>query len=180
MFFSIPTFLLIIVSFLILAFVVMVVSVLVGVPFLPVHRRQAELMVKLAELKPGMTAIDLGSGAGRFLFLAAGQGAKAVGYELNPFLFWWTKLMIKANGLSGLVSVRLLSLYSAPIGDADVVFAFLLPRLMGSVEKKLFAELKPGAKIISYAFSLPNHAPTIKTEGIFVYEVGGGRCAQNA
>ena len=69
-----------------------------GVPFLPTHKKQALKMLELAGLKPGMKVIDLGSGAGRLLFLAASQGATAVGYELNPFLVLWTRLVILILG----------------------------------------------------------------------------------
>lgn len=128
-------------------------------------------MIEIAALRPGMRAVDLGSGAGRLLFLAAKRGAAIVGYELNPILYLWTLLIIKLKGLSGRVSVRWRSLYRADLSEADVVFAFLLPKPMERLAPKLFTELKPGATIISYAFSIPKRAPVRKEQGIFVYRV---------
>ena len=127
-------------------------------------------MMELAELKPGMKVVDLGSGAGRLLFLAAEHGAVAVGYELNPLLFWWTKIRSILKKLPS-VTVRCQSLYQADLHDVDVVFAFLFPKLMANLNDKLFSELRPGSKIVSYTFSIPGRTPLIKKDGIFVYQV---------
>lgn len=47
--------------------------IFLGVPFLPT-RPQARRMIEWAQIKPGMKVIDLGSGTGRLLFLAAESG----------------------------------------------------------------------------------------------------------
>ncbi len=154
-----------------IAALVMFISVFVGVPFVPTHRKQAHTMITLAGIRSGTKVIDLGSGAGRLLFLAAAHGAQAVGYELNPLLYIWTKIMIVLKGLSGRVEVRFQSLYHADVRQADVVVAFLFPKPMERLGPKLFAELPPGARIVSYAFPIPGHEPVLKQEGIFVYEV---------
>ena len=74
--------------------IVLIISASVGVPFLPTNYKRAKQMMDLADIKTGSSVVDLGSGAGRLLFLAAARGATAVGYELNPILCWWTKIMI--------------------------------------------------------------------------------------
>ena len=126
-------------------------------------------MMELAEIHPGMRVIDLGSGAGRLLFLAAEKGAVAIGYELNPFLVWWTRLVASLKKATVVVEQR--SLYQADLHEADVVFAFLFPKPMKKLAPKLFQELKPGARIISYVFSIPGQTPIAKQEGIYVYRV---------
>lgn len=155
----------------VLALVVMLISAIVGVPFLPTHRRQARLMMELGQIGPGKKVVDLGSGAGRLLFLAAKAGAIADGYELNPILYVWTQLVILLGGYRGRVRVHFQSLYQAPVGEKDVVFAFLFPEPMRRLGPKLFAELKPGARIVSYTFSIPNKTPLEKREGVYVYMV---------
>ncbi|MDO8626294.1 MAG: 50S ribosomal protein L11 methyltransferase [Candidatus Magasanikbacteria bacterium] len=151
--------------------IIMVWSVLVGVPFVPTHLPQAKRMMALGAVGPGKTIIDLGSGAGRILFLAASMGAKSIGYELNPFLYFWTKYEISKRGLKNQVSVRFKSLYKADVSSADIVYSFLFPKPMIKLEPKLLGEMKPGAKIISYAFKMPDVVPVIKEQGIYVYEV---------
>ena len=152
-------------------FLALVVSTFIGVPCMPTHRRQAKRMVEIADLKPGMTAVDLGSGNGRILFLAAKSGAKAIGYELNPMLVAWTRLSIWVRRLTGKIEVKMRSIYEADVKDVDVVFAFLMPKPMEKLEPKLFKELKPGSLIVSYTFTFPNHQPIKKEQGIFVYKV---------
>lgn len=150
---------------------VMVVSAVIGVPFLPAHRKQAQKMMELADIRPGMRVVDLGSGAGRLLFLAAARGAIATGYELNPFLCLWTNVMIKIKGLSGKVKVHCRSMYDADLSNIDVAFTFLFPKPMIKLAPKLFAELRPGSTVVSYAFSVPGHTPIKKEQGIYVYKV---------
>lgn len=162
---------LVVVLLLAVAALVMFISVVVGVPFVPTHQKQARLMMELAGVAPGLTVIDLGSGAGRLLFLAAARGAAAIGYELNPLLCLWTKIMIALKGQKGQVQVLCRSLYDADVKGADVVLTFLFPKLMAKLGPKLFAEMKSGSRIVSYAFSIPGHEPVKKEQGIFVYQV---------
>ena len=156
---------------LLLIVIIMTISALLGVPFLPTNHRQAELMMELAEVGPGTTLVDLGSGAGRLLFLAAKRGAKAVGYELNPFLFFWTKCAIALKGLGKRVDVKLQSLYEADLSAATVVVAFLLNKPMQKLTEKLWHELPAGATIVSYTFPIPDRTPVTKQQGLFVYKV---------
>lgn len=153
-----------------LFFTVMAISVFLGVPFLPTHNKQAERMIQLSGLKQGMRAVDLGSGDGRLLFLAAKTGANVVGYELNPFLFLWSKILISIRRLAG-VEVKFKSIYKADLKDVDVVLAFLFPKPMERLGPKLFSELKPGAKILSYTFPIPDKTPVSKVEGIYEYHI---------
>lgn len=143
--------------------------VFLGVPFLPTHKKQAEKMVELAQIKSGMKVVDLGSGAGRLLFLSAQAGAQAVGYELNPFLVVWTKFMIFVKGKQEKIKVFYKSIYEADIKDADVIMMFLYPPHMKKMVSKLH-EVKPGAIILSYAFALPDWQLLKKEQGIYVYK----------
>lgn len=151
--------------------IVLIISASAGVPFLPTNYKRAKQMMDLAEIKKGSRVIDLGSGAGRLLFLAATRGATAVGYELNPILCWWTQLMIIVRGYRGKIQIHCRSLYDADLSDTDIVFTFLLNGPMKKLENKLFTELPPGAKIVSYLFSIPNRTPIKKENGIIVYQV---------
>ncbi|MDO8509892.1 MAG: 50S ribosomal protein L11 methyltransferase [bacterium] len=146
-------------------------SCLLGVPFMPTHKAQTETMMDLAEIRTGKVVVDLGSGAGRLLFAAAKRGATAIGYELNPFLFIWTKLQIWRLGLGGSVQVFWKSLYQADLSKADVVVTFLFPQFMVRLDQKIFSEMKSGAKVISYVFPFKNRKEIIKKEALFLYEI---------
>ncbi|MFA6547497.1 MAG: class I SAM-dependent methyltransferase [Candidatus Magasanikbacteria bacterium] len=164
------TFLSAIVVLLIFLLVVMVFSPLfLGVPFLPTHKKQAIKMIELAQIKTGTKVVDLGSGAGRLLFLAAKSGAQATGYELNPFLVLWTRMIILLTGQRDQIKVFYKSIYDADIKDVDVILMFLFPPHMKKMIEKL-KEAKPGTIILSYAFALPEWQLIKKEQGIYVYK----------
>src|SRR6185437_14241003 len=60
---------------------------LFGAPYLPTLQKQGGVALGLLNLKPGQTLLELGSGDGKMLILAARAGLNVVGIELNPFLF---------------------------------------------------------------------------------------------
>lgn len=155
----------------VLILLILVLSVFAGVPFVPTHMAQAKRMMELGGVGEGKLVIDLGSGAGRLLFLAAGRGASAIGYELNPILFWYTRWHAWRTKQAKNVSVKLESLYKADVSRADVVFTFLFPQPMIDLDKKLFAEMKPGSKVISYGFKIPGREPVVHEQAIYVYDV---------
>lgn len=160
----------VVIAGLVFLLIVLVFSPLfLGVPFLPTHRKQAIKMMELAQIKPGMKMVDLGSGAGRLLFLAAKSGAQATGYELNPFLVLWTKLVIALTGQQDKVKVYYKSIYDADIKDMDVIMMFLYPPHMKKMVEKL-REAKPGTIILSYTFALPEWQLIKKEQGIYVYK----------
>lgn len=142
--------------FLILAFVT-------GAPFVPSTKPTAETMIRLAHIKPSMTIYDLGSGDGRLLFLAAREGATAIGLEINPFLvlFTWFKKMLSKRPKTGInpadrITVHWKNFWNANLSDADIVFVYLLPWRMEKLAAKLKKELKPGSLIVSNSFIFPN------------------------
>lgn len=157
------------VGFFILLLIFVFSPLFLGVPFLPTHRVQAKKMIELAEITPGMKVVDLGSGAGRLLFLAANSGANAIGYELNPFLVIWTKLIIFLQNKKN-VQVYYRSIYDANIAEADVIFMFLYPPHMAKLQAKIFTEAKPGAKILSYVFHFTDRPYLAKEQGIYIYK----------
>src|SRR3989344_9080791 len=69
-------------------------------PYVATKRDKIKTIIKLAQIKKGQTVVDLGSGDGRLLFTAAAAGAKAIGYEINPFLILLTRLKAYFQGYS--------------------------------------------------------------------------------
>ena len=133
-----------------------IVAFLSGAPFVPTTEATARSMITLAHLKPGVTVYDLGSGDGRLLLLAAQKGAKAIGIEINLILVIFTRVRFLFSPYRKLVSVRWQSFWKADMGNADVVFIYLLPLRMGRLEKLLIQKLKPGTIIVSNSFIFPH------------------------
>ena len=135
-----------------------------GVPFVSLPKYDWVKMCEVANLRPGLKVYDLGCGKANLLVVAAKQfGAQGIGYEISlwPYLWgrfrsWWHR----AN-----LDLRLKNFMSADLSDADVVFCYLFPSAMARLEAKFEHELKPGAKVVSYAFKLPNRQPNEVIEG---------------
>jgi len=132
-----------------------------GVPFISIPRNDWIATCEAAELKPGQIVYDLGCGKANLLTTAAKNfQVKGIGYEISLWPYIWGRMRIRLSGAD--VKVRMKNLFSADIKNADVVFCYLFPEVMARLEPKFVSELKPGAKVVSYAFSLPNVKP-IKT-----------------
>ena len=142
----------------VLALTVLVPS-LSGAPFVPTARAKVLEMMEMGDVGPGKKVVDLGSGDGRIVIEAAKRGARAYGYELNLILVLISRRAIKKLGLGDNACIYWKSFWKADLEDADVVTIFGLKGLMADLGAKLKRELKPGAKVISFAFTFPgwNH-----------------------
>ena len=128
-------------------FVYLVLAFVTGAPFVPTNNPAAESIIKLAQIKKGDRVYDLGSGNGKLLRLALKQGARATGFEINPFLVLISKLSTQTYWKN---------FWTADIHDADVVFIYLLPWKMDRLAEKLKKECKKGTIIVSNSFIFPN------------------------
>ncbi len=143
--------------------------VLSGAPFIPTKKEGVKKMLQCCDIKPGMKAADIGSGDGRILIAMAQAGAEAHGFEINPFLVWWSRRKIRQAGLEGKAFVHLQDLWRADFSAFDVVTLFGITHIMGRLEKKLRKELKPGARVVSMAFKFPNWPVESQLEAVYVY-----------
>ena len=140
---------------------------LAGAPYVPIHRRNQTALLNLLDLKPGQTLVDLGSGDGQLLRLAAKRGLRAIGYEINPFMVaisWLVCLRYRR-----LVTIRRANLWHITVPPADAVYVFLMPRFMARLDAKLAAEIKQPTTIISYVFPIPGRTPIKKGAGSLIY-----------
>lgn len=154
--------------FLILLVLVLVAFILtVGVhlfilrtPYVPTPKAIARAMVRSAELHGGETVMDLGAGDARLLLAAerAHPGITAVGCELVPtiWLLGWLNLRLRRSR----AVLHLRSALTEDVTRADVVFLYMMPHVMESLEGKFDLELRPGAKVVSHAFRFPGRQPT--------------------
>lgn len=150
-------------------FVTTAYSVLFGAPFVPTDMRRVGAMLALADVRPGEKLVDLGSGDGRIVVAAAKAGAIAEGWEVNPYLWLVSVWNIRRHGVQDRARVRLGSYWAQPFRDADVITLFLITAQMRPMERKLRAELKPGSRVVSYAFSFPEWAHDDKQSGVYLY-----------
>jgi len=144
-----------------------------GAPVAPSTNNAAKSMIKLARIKKGMIVYDLGSGTGKLLFLAAEKGAKACGFEINPFLVLITNLRALLSPYRGFVSAHWKNLWKADLAPADVVFTYLLPDKMSKLEDKIIRECKKKTIIVANSFIF-NNLPCIRKDTknhVYAFEV---------
>lgn len=126
-------------------------------PFVPTPKRTVEDMINLAALKKGDKVYDLGCGDGRLLIAAAHKGATAVGYELSVP----TLLLAKWNARSySSVTIRYGDFWKKDISDADVIVCYLLIQKMKQFREDVWPTLKPGTRVVSHSFKMPDIKPT--------------------
>lgn len=148
-------------------------TVLVGAPYVPTHGRQfRQLLDKLQLDRQHDVLVDLGSGDGQVVSLAATHVKRAVGYEINPVLLavacWRTRR--QSNVELHLADFRRIQLPT----DTTVVYIFSAGTFLDQVMKLLQNHLtttKRPLTVISYGFELAGlGAPTVY-RGFLIYQL---------
>ena len=152
------------------------------VPFVATPSDVARQMLIQAELKPGETVYDLGSGDGRMVIMAAREfGAEAVGIELRKDLVKRALQRVSELHLERKVKIVNDDLFNIDTSSADVVTLYLTTSANKKVRPKLEEELDPGTRIVSHNYEMSGWKPykTIKvqthqhhTHTIYVYRRG--------
>lgn len=147
-------------------------------PFVPTRQRDVERMLRLSELKAGELVYDLGAGDGRYVVTAARRyHARAVGFEISLLPYLVGRLRIWRAKQSQLASMRLQDFFHQDLSAADVVVCFLTPSAMAKLSLKFKKELRPGTRIVSYAFPMHDRTavlkdkPDARTMAVHVYRV---------
>jgi SAM-dependent methyltransferase len=127
--------------------------------YVPTPWDTVERMLELAEVRKEDLVYDLGSGDGRILIAAARKyGCRAIGYEIDQRLVQQSRERVRQEGLEHLVRIEHGDLFKADLSNADVVAVYLpgplLERLLPQLDK-----LRPGARIVSHQFEIPNRPP---------------------
>src|SRR5262249_22142984 len=103
---------------------------------------------------------DLGCGDGRIPIAAAQTyGARGVGFDLDPKLIELAKSNAKAAGVDALVDFQGQNVLTADVSRATVVTLYLLSSSNDRLRPMLLKQLKPGARIVSHAFSMGRDWP---------------------
>jgi predicted RNA methylase len=131
-------------------------------------------MLSMAEVKPGEVVYDLGSGDGRILMSAVKEArARAVGIEVNPLWVLWTRLKIRILKVKDNARVVWGNFFREDLSKADIVTLYLLQSTNDKLKPKLERELRPGARVVSHAFTFNGWNPVKVDEEskIFVYKI---------
>lgn len=149
-------------------FVLFSFVVIFGAPFLPTLKKQVDPAIKLINLKPGQTLLELGSGDGRILNAAAEAGLYAVGYELNPLLVLYSMYKTRKNRKQ--ITIIWGNYWKKTWPPADGIFVFLLHRYMEQLNTKITQNYKNPIKLVSFAFKIPNRLEDKEKHGLYLYK----------
>lgn len=98
---------------------------------------------------------DLGCGDSSILIgIEQRIGCRCIGYDISPIAYIRSHMHLRKSASN--VSMHLKNFFSEHIGDATVIFCFLIPSLMPKTAAFITSQCKPGTYIFSYGYSLPN------------------------
>jgi SAM-dependent methyltransferase len=151
----------------------MIAGDLCGAPFVPSNRTFLEKIFAIAGFKTGKRFLDIGSGDGRAVRLAAKKyGLIATGIELQPFLIWYSRLISKSRKIANTRYIRR-NFFHGKLPEAEYVYFYLFPGTVEKLGKKILAECNPGTIAISRAFEVKvlkkNLINTLTDKGRRVY-----------
>ena len=133
--------------------------------FVPTPNDVVEKMLEMAKVGPGDILYDLGSGDGRIPIAAAKKfGIRAYGIDIDPERIKEANANAKKAGVTRLVTFKQRDLFKADFKDATVVTLYLLPDLNEKLRPRLWAELKPGTRIVSHQFAMGDWKPEQKVD----------------
>jgi SAM-dependent methyltransferase len=129
------------------------------VPFITSPDNVTLEMLNTAGVKRGDYVIDLGSGDGRIVILAAKRfEATGLGVEIDPRLVEVSKTSARHAGVADKAEFREQDLFKTDLTPATVVTMYLLPELNLQLRPSLLG-LKPGTRIVSHDWDLGDWKP---------------------
>lgn len=146
------------------------------VPFVPTYTSDIEFIVKRLSIQPTQVFYDLGSGDGKVCFLVNKlSGARCVGFEITLWTYLLAQIKLRIKYQKSKLIFKRKNFFKEDWSEADFVYGYLYPPLMGRVEAKFQKECKAGAIAIIRDFPFPNlkpkeviHRP--KEHEIYIYE----------
>jgi cyclopropane fatty-acyl-phospholipid synthase-like methyltransferase len=116
-------------------------------------------MLTAANIGKEDVVYDLGSGDGRIVVEAASRyQCRAIGLEIDRDLVAYSREKAKKANVEKLVTIKDEDLFKTDFSDATVVTVYLFPNLLKRLMPQ-FERLKPGTRIVSHQFEIPDLKP---------------------
>lgn len=134
--------------------------------FVPTREAVATAMMKLAGVTKNDVVYDLGCGDGALVIAAARLGARVVGIDIDPQRIKEATENVRAAGVADRVTLIRGDIFdpAIEIGEATVVTLYLLQSLNQKLMPRLKADLRPGTRIVSHAFTMGDSWPPDQSE----------------
>jgi hypothetical protein len=129
------------------------------VPFITTPDNVTQEMLRMANVGPGDHVIDLGSGDGRIVILAAKRfGATGLGVEIDPELVRQSIRNARDAGVAARVTFREQDLFQTDLSVATVITMYLLPQVNLQLRPAVLA-LKAGTRVVSHDWDMGDWKP---------------------
>ena len=168
---------LVLIFFLLLAAMV-IIPVFFGAPWHPLSDENIDRIIKFADLQPGETFYDLGSGDGRVLIAATREKCvQGVGVEIDPIKVWLSKYFTITAELTDRVCIYRGNMYDFDVSEADVIYLYVTHQALDRLFPEILDRVKPSVRIICYRFCIRNLEPikVNKDKNLFLYRMDKGR-----
>ena len=124
-----------------------------GGPYVPTPQIVVDQMLRFANVKDSDFVMDLGSGDGVLVRTAATQmKASGLGIEIDPDLVKRANDLAQKQGVAARANFQVMDVFKADLSKASVVTLYLLPGMMMNLRKKIYDELRPGARVVSHDY----------------------------
>jgi SAM-dependent methyltransferase len=124
-------------------------------PYVPTPQDVVDRMLTLAGVSESDVVYDLGCGDGRLVITAAKRfGARGVGVDIDPERVAESRANAAKAGVEALVTFKLQDALEVDVSPASVVTLYLLSSSNLKLRPRLTAQLRPGSRIVSHAFSM--------------------------
>jgi SAM-dependent methyltransferase len=138
--------------------------------YVPTPQELVDVMLGMANIGKDDIVYDLGSGDGRLVITAAKKyGASGIGIDIDPERIGEARENAKKAGVEDKVRFLEQDIFKSDFHDATVVTLYLLEELNLRLRPHIFAQVKPGTRVVSHAFTMGDWEPdaerTIKKEG---------------
>jgi SAM-dependent methyltransferase len=143
--------------------------------YVPTPPEIVDRMLVVAKVRAGDVVYDLGCGDGRMVIAAAKKyGTRGVGVDLDPARIREARANAQQAGVAGLVTFKVADMFETDIREATVVMLYLLPELNRRLKPKLFAQLRPGARVVSHDWDMgrdwpPDQYLKLGGDGIYLW-----------
>lgn len=146
---------------------------------MPTRDEVARKLVEILSPRPGDTVYDLGCGDGRIAVSIAKHHpqARVRCVEIRQDLV--EKARANAQENKAKIDIVKADFFSYNIGDADIVYMYLLTSVNQKLRPKLERELKPGTVVVTLDFPIPDWVEVARVElprswqrTLYIYVVG--------
>jgi hypothetical protein len=128
-------------------------------PFVSTKFHAILSILKELNLNGNETVYELGAGKAGFLRAVEQKfkNEKLIGIEYS----WWPYLLARMQTMITGSNIKMIkkNIFKISLKEADVIYCFLVPKMMDRLAEKFKKECRPGTLIISYKFGVSGFDP---------------------